>query len=557
MTQTPSSTRSDTVVVLGSESVGKSALLAGLTGRWIGIANFGGSTLACTRYPDGNTTWVDTPGILFDDETETGRAALREVARGGSVLLVVHAATAGADLTRLLPVVHGRTGMVAITHWDRVADHPDAATRLHQFIEQIGVPVVAADARNLTPDQAQAIRCGLAQAATFDAGIAVADLGWPLPDARDIMAHPVLGPALALIALFLPAVAAVLTANAFADAQFDRVQDLFAPWLDTVNQWPAPLDHLAGRDYGFIAMFPFLLLYALPTVILFAAFLAIYKTSGLIDRLTYALHPWLRPFGLTGRDLVRVIMGFGCNVPAVIQTRSCSVCSRGACVSAISFGSACSYQLPATLAVFTAAGMSFLALPYLGFLALTTLLFLRFTVPPELRAANRTLVLSRGGQWQWPSGRALVREIGEILHQFVLLALPVFVVICGVAGLLQWSGVLDLLARALAPVMALFNLPGDASIAVLLGSIRKDGLAIGLLDADWEHLKVGLVHPIQVLTAVYLAGVLLPCIVTLFTIARELSPRFAVRLAGRQIAFASLFSLILAWTGWIWIHLTH
>jgi Fe2+ transport system protein B len=66
--------------------------------------------------------------------------------------------------------------------------------------------------------------------------------------------------------------------------------------------------------------------------------LGAYKASGLVERITITLDPLLRPFGLSGRDLVRVIMGFGCNVPAVISTRACSSCSRGTCISAIAFG---------------------------------------------------------------------------------------------------------------------------------------------------------------------------------------------------------------------------
>jgi ferrous iron transport protein B len=97
--------------------------------------------------------------------------------------------------------------------------------------------------------------------------------------------------------------------------------------------------------------------------------------------------------------------------------------------------------------------------------------------------------------------------------------------------------------------MAVFNLPGEAATAVVLGSIRKDGLAIGLLDADRGALKVALASPAQVLTAVYLAGVLLPCLVTLYTIAREMRWHFALRLCGRQMAWAAGFSLLIAWTG--------
>ena len=110
-------------------------------------------------------------------------------------------------------------------------------------------------------------------------------------------------------------------------------------------------------------------------------------------------------------------------------------------------------------------------------------------------------------------------------------------------------GVLDWLATILTPVMSIFNLPGDAATAVVLGSIRKDGLAIGLLDSDWGTLKVAIETPAQVLTAVYLAGVLLPCLVTLFTIGREMSWKFATQLCLRQMAWAAGFSFMIAWVG--------
>ena len=101
----------------------------------------------------------------------------------------------------------------------------------------------------------------------------------------------------------------------------------------------------------------------------------------------------------------------------------------------------------------------------------------------------------------------------------------------------------------MAPVMAVFNLPPEAALAVVLGSVRKDGLAIGLLDGDWGALKVPLDGSVQVLTAVYLAGVLLPCLVTVFTVAKEMGPRFAIKMVGRQAGFAALFALSIAWIG--------
>ena len=52
-----------------------------------------------------------------------------------------------------------------------------------------------------------------------------------------------------------------------------------------------------------------------------------------------------------------------------------------------------------------------------------------------------------------------------------------------------------------------------------------------------------------VLHGEYLAGVLLPCLVTLWTISREFTSRYALKLSLRRIAGAAGFSLILAWLG--------
>ena len=92
--------------------------------------------------------------------------------------------------------------------------------------------------------------------------------------------------------------------------------------------------------------------------------------------------------------------------------------------------------------------------------------------------------------------------------------------------------------------MGLFRLPSEAALPIVLASIRKDGL---LLFA--EPNTVSLLSPVQILTGVYLAGVLLPCLVTALTIAREQVFKFALQLMMRQAIAAIVFALILAWGG--------
>ncbi len=541
------------IVTLGLESVGKTQLLARLSGRFATPENYRGSTLACDSYTDSGFTWIDTPGIFRGSETQTSSETRKAVAQADQVLLVVRADHAADQLETLLPLVEGKAGVLVLTFADRLPESKDRAQLQNDFRLALGVPVFLLDTRAVDEKNRASIREAVAaqknhRFRTSDISALISK--YPSRKTSTTVIEKIVSqPLVALGLLLLPTVVAVTQANRFADWLSTPLTNIISPLQSWIESGPAFLAAILAGNYGLVSMFPFLLLYALPTILIFSTILAVYKSTGLIDRLSVALHPFLRPFGIGGRDLVRVVMGFGCNVPAVVATRSCASCSRGACVSAISFGSACSYQLPATLAVFAAAGMTGLGVVYIGVLAVTTLIYLRFNTPKVLRLANNQLLLPESDPIHVPSLRGVTREVVDNIRQFVIMAFPVFAAICFVAASLAYFGILDAFAGFLAPLMAVFRLPGEAATSIALGSIRKDGIAIGLLDDDWGTLKVALGDPAQVLTAVYLAGVLLPCLVTLYTIGREMRWGFAARLCLRQMAWASGFAIAIAWLG--------
>jgi ferrous iron transport protein B len=239
-------------------------------------------------------------------------------------------------------------------------------------------------------------------------------------------------------------------------------------------------------------------------------------------------------------------MGFGCNVPAVIATRSCSVSGRNTCISAISFGSACSYQFGAMLSVFAAAGQAWLVAPYLLYLAATTLLYSRWISRRNREDAFQVLTMDRIILLEWPRTSAVWREVCGTIGQFFFTALPVFLAISMLASALDFLGILQSLTRALEPSLGLFRLPGEAAIAIVMGSIRKDGILLLAGPATATAMT-----PVQVLTAAYLAGVLLPCLVTWLTVARERTLPHAARMSAQQALAACLFAALLAWGGFL------
>jgi len=546
-----------TVLVAGKESVGKSQLVSSLTGRAAGETNFRGSTVIVERYLAGDIEYIDTPGILRSSDTETTRVALNALAENDVVLLVVQTTTLDQDLSDMLPLIAGKRGAVVVTYWDKVQPGEAAQEAIERLSADAGVDFIPVDARQLSDRNRQRIAEATADPSRFEKETLTARAGWRIEPKPGWLEHRVAGPLLAVLLLFLPALATIYGANAVADLLHPVVSGCFEPVIAAVNStWPGWLQIVLTAQqgefgYGLLNMGPFLLVWALPTVLMFALILGVYKASGLIERINVALHPLMRPFGLSGRDVVRVMMGFGCNVPAVISTRSCSGCSRGPAISAIAFGSACSYQLPATLAVLSAAAAAtgtsavLMTCLFLGYLLVTTLVYLRLTSSAQARSSLNVLMTPSRPFMQWPTASALWREASGTVRQFLVQAIPVFILICIAASLLAYFGVLDLASRVLRPLMGVFDLPSQAALSVVLASVRKDG--IFLLAAD-DGLSFSMTAA-QSLTAVYLAGVLLPCLVTAMTIGREIGWKATSRLLARQAAFALVFALILAWGG--------
>ena len=556
----------ETVVVIGKESVGKSALVASLTGDRPTSGNFRGTTVRSERYDTANYEFVDTPGIVLEADTEATRDALSQVNEDETVLLVVPATDIDKDLQDLLPLVDGHLGAVVVTFWDKVDATEETRRALETLSADIGVPIVPVDARNVSRpitdggtetvgtasdhgpiDEFARIVRALEQPGIFP-DEATREIGRRIEPPERVFEWPYVGPAISIGLLLLPAAIAVWFANTLAGELDPVVGAAFEPLVAWAATFPEPLASLLTNQYGFLSMGPFLFVWAGPTMLIFAAVIGVYKNTGLLMRMTVSLHPTMRRIGLTGRDLVRVVMGFGCNVPAVINTRSCSDCTRCTTISAISFGAACSYQFPATLAVFAAVGMWWLVGPYLLVLAITTLVYVAVIAPPEARQSYT--VIERRTFLNWPDPRAVVREAWSALREFLVKALPVFVGITFLAALLDAGGVIDALGDVLGPVMGMFNLPAEAAMTVVLASVRKDGIALLT-----EGGTVATLSPVDVLVAVYLAGVLFPCLVTAFTVAREVSTRWALKMMATQAIAAVGFSIAIAWLGWALIQL--
>ncbi len=94
------------------------------------------------------------------------------------------------------------------------------------------------------------------------------------------------------------------------------VSELVGGWLSSSPEWVSGLicDGVLG---GIFAVLGFL-----PQILVLFLFFSILEDSGYMARIAFILDRALKKFGLSGRAFLPMIMGFGCSVPAMINTRT-------------------------------------------------------------------------------------------------------------------------------------------------------------------------------------------------------------------------------------------
>jgi Fe2+ transport system protein B len=542
------------VVLTGLESAGKSALFRGLTGHATGDeANFRGSSVVCRKcqVTDCGCEVVDTPGIRVNDDAQTTRTALATLSEADVVLLVArgtHAVSEVETLLRELDLQQKKTAL-AITFQDKAPNQIEALAQVYR--ERLGIPVVVVNARELDAHGRSRVLAAIQSAAQVKvvqpSGLAAQSGGLhhtPVQPQTTLFENKLAGPWLALACMALMFALPVYAAYVFASWAQPLVDELaITPLKSVAESWPKLAQVMLTGGYGAITLGWYSFLWAFPVVLLISASVAQAEETGLKDRITAALDPWLRRIGLSGRDLIPVLSGFGCNVVAVFQTRSCSKCSRGACVSMIGFGSACSYQIGASLSIFGAAGQPSLFFPYLAALFVVGALHTR--IWHGALAKEAALPLHERAFLQKPTLRAVWWRVKAALGQFLKQAMPIFIAICLVAALLEHFGVIAWFMAGVAPLLGLFHLPGEAAPGILFSILRKDGL-LTLNSGDGSLISS--MSAGQVFVLVWLASTLTACLVTLWTVRKELGWSHAALLAGRQ----AVTSFVSAWVLSFW-----
>ncbi len=284
-------------------------------------------------------------------------------------------------------------------------------------------------------------------------------------------------------------------------------------------------DFLVG-PYGIITMaLSYALAIVLPIVTSFFLLFSILEDSGYLSRLAVMLNRVMRRMGLNGKAVLPMVLGLGCDTMATMTTRILETRKeRIVTTLLLALAVPCSAQLGVILAMM--ANISWTAALFWVALMIAVAFTIGWLASRVLGGPSSDFILELPPMRR-PQIENVVAKTFARLEWYLKEVIPLFIAGTAFLFLLDQLHLLDRMSAWTEPlVTGWLGLPAETASAFIVGFLRRDFGAVYLLDAS-----TGLdpkLTPHQILVAMVTITLFMPCIATLFMIAREL---------GRQTAF--------------------
>ena len=303
----------------------------------------------------------------------------------------------------------------------------------------------------------------------------------------------------------------------------------------------------------------------LPNILILYLFISLMEDSGYMARAAFIMDKIMHKMGLHGKSFIPLIMGFGCNVPAVMASRTIENRKSRLVTILINPLMSCSARLPIYLLLVGVffpqhASLVLLSIYSLGIILAVIMarLFSRFLVkgddtpfvmelPPYRMPTSKAIF-----RHTWEKGAQYLRKMGGIIMvaSIVIWALGYYPRPDASSDLAQQqeNSYIGRIGKAIEPVMEPLGFDWKLSIGILSGVGAKELVvsSLGVLyadDAEADQTTLAERLPITPLVAYgYMVFVLLyfPCIATLAAIRQEAG-------SWKWAAFAATYTTVLAW----------
>jgi ferrous iron transport protein B len=263
------------------------------------------------------------------------------------------------------------------------------------------------------------------------------------------------------------------------------------------------------------------------------------EDSGILTRVAFMMDSVMHRIGLHGKALIPLILGYGCNVPAI---HSCKIMEtrreRLLAAFAITFAP-CAAR---TIVIFGLVGV-FLGIPWALALYAVDLLviFMLGRVAMKAVPGKSTGLIMEMHSFKVPSLFVVIRQTWTRTKSIIYMVFPIYIVGSALVQVLYALNVLAPISDALSPLTVWWlGLPVVTGILLILGVVRKEFILLGAVAIFGSTHLASFFTPVQLITLALVAMLYLPCLSTIVILAREFGWKAAITISSANILAAIL-----------------
>ncbi len=299
------------------------------------------------------------------------------------------------------------------------------------------------------------------------------------------------------------------------------------------------IQELLVGDYGIITLgVRYAVSIILPIVALFFFVFAFLEDTGYLPRLALLMDRAFKKIGLSGRAVIPMTLGFGCDTMATIVTRTLETNKeRIIATLLLALAIPCSAQLGVIFAILS--GNPFALLIWAATITLVFLLigFLTSKVvtgePPSFFIELPPIRV--------PKLKNVLVKTYTRMEWYFMEVFPIFILASVVIWIGQILGVFDIALMLLSYPVQWIGLPSEVSVTFLFGFFRRDYGAAGLFDLN----KSGIMSGNSMLVAAVTLTLFLPCVAQLFINIKERGIKTAILMVLFIFPFAFFVGYLL------------
>jgi len=290
-------------------------------------------------------------------------------------------------------------------------------------------------------------------------------------------------------------------------------------------------------DYGLITLgFTYAIAIILPVVGTFFFAFSIIEDTGYLPRLSLLIDRVFKKIGLSGRAVIPMVLGLGCDTMATITTRTQET-KRERVIATLLLALAipCSAQLGVIFALLAPFPNALLV--WTGVI-IGNFLLVGFLVSKIMPGQKPTFFMELPPLRIPKLGNVLAKTYTRIIW-YLKEVFPLFIIASVVIWLLQITGVFPYILKGLEPLVNAIGLPDNTSDVFLFGFFRRDYGAAGLYDMR------GMLSANQLTIAAVVLTLFVPCIAQLMVMFKERGTKTALGIFGFVLVLAFSTGLLL------------